>query len=223
MTDGNALRKRTGLIIASGCIRFAMSVACFVFANTKIIPWSSWIFWTAAFVFLFLSLADAGTKSNTENLFNLIKEGEYLIPNLANKQKRKEEYIKKDIRELIKIGAFPGAVISNDTIILADVEQITDGTKDNCKMVSVPVLSQKIDLNTAIEQELSNLPGVSVALAKKAIELRAQTGGFISVQDFNQRLGLMPHFVTQIESIAFVSPITPPEPPKENKGRVIDI
>jgi len=82
---------------------------------------------------------------------------------------------------------------------------------------------QKIDLNTATEQELSKLPGVSVALAKKAVEMRVQTGGFASMQDFNQRLGLMPHFATQIESIAFVTPIIPKTPPEENKGRVIDI
>jgi len=81
----------------------------------------------------------------------------------------------------------------------------------------------KIDLNTATEQELSKLPGVGAALAKRAVEARAQAGGFTSVADFNQQLGLMPHFAVQIENMAYVEPPIPPAPPTENAGRVIDI
>lgn len=88
----------------------------------------------------------------------------------------------------------------------------------------VPI-AQKINLNIASEQELSNLPGVGVALAKRALELRSQIGGFVSVQDFHQRLGLMPHFAVQIEKMAFVdsSVLQEAQPSPEATGRVIDI
>lgn len=82
---------------------------------------------------------------------------------------------------------------------------------------------QKIDLNTATEQQLSSLPGVGVAFAKRAVDMRTQNGGFTSVQDFNQRLGLMPHFAVQIENMAFVSPTKLQTPPTESSGRIIDI
>lgn len=86
-----------------------------------------------------------------------------------------------------------------------------------------PPPTQRIDLNTCSEQEMVNLPGVSVVLAKRAVEMREQTGGFMSVQDFCKQLGLMPHFAVQIENLAFVTPIQHKTPPSENKGRVIDI
>ncbi len=87
----------------------------------------------------------------------------------------------------------------------------------------VSQLPQKIDLNTATEQQLTLLPGVGVALAKRAVDLREQTGRFASVQDFNQRLGLMPHFGVQIENVAFVSSLKPQTSSQDSKGRVIDI
>lgn len=83
--------------------------------------------------------------------------------------------------------------------------------------------TKKIDLNNCSDQELANLPGVGVALAKRAIEMRVQTGGFTSVEDFNQQLRLMPHFAEQIDNLAFVDSIQPKIPPSESSGRVIDI
>jgi uncharacterized membrane protein YqaE (UPF0057 family) len=82
--------------------------------------------------------------------------------------------------------------------------------------------TQKIDLNNCSKQELANLPGVGIALAKKAIELRGQNG-FKSVQDFNTKLDLMPHFAIQIEQLSFVSPPQKKALPGENVGRVIDL
>jgi len=86
---------------------------------------------------------------------------------------------------------------------------------------------QMINLNTATEQELDTLPGIGVVLAKRAIEMRAQSP-FASVQDFNQRLGLVlvPHFAVQIEKLAFAEPAAPqpqPQSPWASTGRVVDI
>ena len=82
---------------------------------------------------------------------------------------------------------------------------------------------QKIDLNICSEQELANLPGVGVVLAKRAVETRTKTGGFTSVQDFCERLALMPHFAAQIESLAVATPIKPQTSSQESTGRVVDI
>ena len=72
-----------------------------------------------------------------------------------------------------------------------------------------------LDLNLAAEQQLAALPGVGVALAKRAVDLRKQTGGFVSVDDFCARLRLMPHFVEQIRVRAFASPPAPQTSPLE--------
>lgn len=88
---------------------------------------------------------------------------------------------------------------------------------------SQPLNTLKIDINTCTEQQLANLPGIGVILAKKAVEMRAETGGFISVSDFCTKLNLMPHFSVQIENMTFASPVVPPKANSENTGRVIDI
>lgn len=84
-----------------------------------------------------------------------------------------------------------------------------------------------LDLNLAAEQQLAALPGVGVALAKRAVELRMQTGGFLSVDDFCARLQMMPHFTEQIRSRAFASPpaapATPQRKPGDGGGRIVDI
>ena len=81
-----------------------------------------------------------------------------------------------------------------------------------------------LDLNSATEQQLAGLPGVSVAMAKKAIMIRAHSGGFASADEFSRQLGLMPHFAIQIESLACASPPDrQPVPSRRDAGRVIDI
>jgi len=80
-----------------------------------------------------------------------------------------------------------------------------------------------IDLNTCSEEQLATLPGVGVALAKRAIALRSESGAFVSVDDFCSRLNLMPHFTVQINDLAHVSSASNTDSPPENVGRVIDI
>jgi len=82
--------------------------------------------------------------------------------------------------------------------------------------------AEKIDLNSATEQQLASLPGVSVAMAKRAADMR-QVSEFLSVQDFIQRLGLMPHFAVQIEKVACAEPMSDRNSQEKVPGRVIDI
>jgi len=85
------------------------------------------------------------------------------------------------------------------------------------------VSPQKIDLNHCTEQQLVNLPGVGVALAKRAVELRSQIGGFASVEDFCKQLKLQPYFADQTQQLATTTPITAPRQSAKSPGRVIDI
>lgn len=43
---------------------------------------------------------------------------------------------------------------------------------------------QKVDVNNCTEDELTNLPGVSVIMAKKAVKRREEIGGFKSIGEF---------------------------------------
>ncbi len=87
----------------------------------------------------------------------------------------------------------------------------------------MPPLQAMLDLNIASEQQLAALPGVGIALAKRAVDLRTQTGWFASADDFCARLQLMPHFAAQIRNLAFASPPATQPKPADNAARIVDI
>jgi DNA uptake protein ComE-like DNA-binding protein len=96
------------------------------------------------------------------------------------------------------------------------------------KAFTSPIVNQQpthntINLNTCSEKQLANLPGVSVALSKKAIKIRTEIGGFTSVNDFNSRLGLKPHFAVQIKNLAYATPAKQTKSTPRKRGRVVDI
>lgn len=55
-----------------------------------------------------------------------------------------------------------------------------------------------LDINSCTAEELSQLPGVSIIQAKKAVKHRQEQGGFASEDEFYQILALKPHFIVQV-------------------------
>jgi DNA uptake protein ComE-like DNA-binding protein len=62
-------------------------------------------------------------------------------------------------------------------------------------------------INRASEQMISSLPGVGPILAKKAIKARDSRGGFSSVEEFGEVLGLKPHMVERIRPLVVITPV----------------
>lgn len=96
------------------------------------------------------------------------------------------------------------------------------------KVFTNPISNQQpidnpINLNSCSEKQLANLPGVGVALSKKAIKIRNEIGEFTSVDDFNKRLGLKPHFAVQIKNLAYTAPVKRGKSAPQNNGRMVDI
>ena len=63
-----------------------------------------------------------------------------------------------------------------------------------------------IDVNTASAAELEGLPGVTRARARKAVSEREEQGGFSSLEDFGETLGLQPHEIVRLRKVAVCSP-----------------
>lgn len=60
--------------------------------------------------------------------------------------------------------------------------------------------SEKTDINNCSEIELTELPGISIVLAKKIIKKREEINGFKSVDDFFVFLRLKPHMENQLRN-----------------------
>lgn len=59
-------------------------------------------------------------------------------------------------------------------------------------------VAQKIDINNCSEIELTELPGVSIVMAKKVVKKRLEIGGFKTIDDFFLFLKLKPHMQKQL-------------------------
>lgn len=82
-------------------------------------------------------------------------------------------------------------------------------------------VTEKTDLNTASEEELSKLPGISIIIAKKIISTREEEGAFSSVNDFIKRMKIKPHFAKRIVNMVETSEVK--SAPKNEKRRELDI
>ncbi len=103
----------------------------------------------------------------------------------------------------------------------SDREQEPDGSAATSNPApSTADQAPKLDLNSSSEQEISSLPGVGLIIAKRAVKLREERGGFQSVEEFGQALNLKPHIVERIRPLVSTSPQQPGSP--GSRGRVVD-
>lgn len=90
------------------------------------------------------------------------------------------------------------------------------------RLVESPA-SGVLDLNSAAEEEIADLPGVGAILAKKAIQVREENGGFRSTEQFFEALRLKPRVIERIRPLVVVrDAASPPPPPPSHGRRVVD-
>lgn len=65
---------------------------------------------------------------------------------------------------------------------------------------------EPVDVNTAAAAELEKLPGMSRSRARRAVKERDAQGGFTSVEDFGETVGLQPHEIVRLRKLATCSP-----------------
>ncbi|ANU09680.1 hypothetical protein BBH88_04895 [Planococcus antarcticus DSM 14505] len=82
---------------------------------------------------------------------------------------------------------------------------------------------QEIDINTALESEIAEVPGVGSIFASKIVMVRSQENGFKSFEHFIQTLSVKPHLAEKIKSHIVFSEIPPTEHQvKKTEGRIVD-
>jgi DNA uptake protein ComE-like DNA-binding protein len=63
-----------------------------------------------------------------------------------------------------------------------------------------------VDVNTAPAADLEELPGMTRSRARRAVKEREAQGGFTSVEDFGEAVGLQPHEIVRLRKLATCSP-----------------
>lgn len=82
--------------------------------------------------------------------------------------------------------------------------------------------TKKVDINNCSEAEMTNLPGVSIIMAKKAIKVRIETGGFDSLEDFYKLLNIQPNMQQQLNDIVYLGKKSESSANKRSSERRID-
>lgn len=67
-------------------------------------------------------------------------------------------------------------------------------------------VTEPVDVNTATVAELERLPGITRARARRAVAERETRGGFTSVENFGESVGLQPHEIVRLRRVATCSP-----------------
>ena len=65
-------------------------------------------------------------------------------------------------------------------------------------------LSERININTASEEDLAKLPGINIIRAKKLVQYRSLHGGFKSAAEFVKQAQVKPHFENKIMTSIFL-------------------
>ncbi|MFC8681841.1 ComEA family DNA-binding protein [Microbacterium ureisolvens] len=73
-------------------------------------------------------------------------------------------------------------------------------------LVAAEAATEPIDVNTAPAAELEKLPGMTRSRARRAVKERDAQGGFTSVEDFGETVGLQPHEIVRLRPVAICSP-----------------
>lgn len=82
---------------------------------------------------------------------------------------------------------------------------------------------EQVDINTATEREIANVPGIGNIFAAKVVAVRDQENGFHSFDHFVQALSVKPHLAEKMESYIFFSNKSYNEQRlKKPEGRIVD-
>ncbi|MEV5070382.1 helix-hairpin-helix domain-containing protein [Microbacterium sp. LMI12-1-1.1] len=94
---------------------------------------------------------------------------------------------------------------SDDTVELASAVGASSDDMIAAREEAAPP-AEPVDVNTATAAELEDLPGMTRSRARRAVKEREAQGGFTSVEDFGETVGLQPHEIVRLRRAATCSP-----------------
>lgn len=102
------------------------------------------------------------------------------------------------------------------------IKPIVNNLDNNVNNIELPA-KQKIDINNCSELELTELPGISIVMAKRAVKKREDVGGFKTVDGFFDYLKIKPHMQEQIRNKIVITKKEGAIPKIQYKERNLDI
>lgn len=185
----------------------------YIFARAKQKKWliAGWIYFA---IFLFTILSNGTPLFNAAMVLLIIGWGVSIVHAL---KVRPEFLIRLESIQQLK---------------RAEIDQVRKSLKNEYPETAAARTSQtdkqserKIDINQASVEDIASIPQLGIILAKKAVAMREEIGGFSSIDHFGEQLGLKPHVLLKVEPyLSFSKPVDRRDRKDENaEGRVLDI
>lgn len=115
-------------------------------------------------------------------------------------------------------------------LLIYEYANLASETKANdaseARIIQLPTnkeANQKLDINNCSEIELTELPGISIVMAKKAIKKRDAIGGFKTIEDFFLYMKLKPHMESQLKEKIIVKKMKIAQKIQKNTERSVDL
>lgn len=90
------------------------------------------------------------------------------------------------------------------------VNEIDNEGENDVENVNIPSKTvELININSATEKELTDLPGLSIIHAKNIIRYRTEHNGFKTLEEFYDAIKINSHFQNQLKYHLFIGPYTP--------------
>ena len=90
------------------------------------------------------------------------------------------------------------------------VDEIDNEGENDVDNVNIPSKTvELININSATEKELTDLPGISIIHAKNIIKYRTEHNGFKTLEEFYSAIKINSHFQNQLKYYLFIGAYTP--------------
>ena len=99
----------------------------------------------------------------------------------------------------------PGLGRGLDSLLKVYDEEVETEHKSINKLEIRRGEAEKIDINNSSEIELTQLPGISIVLAKKIVKKREEIGGFKNINDFFIYMKLKEHIQNRLVDLICVN------------------
>lgn len=156
-------------------------------------------------------------KMRTEYLLRLeaqLLSGQKEIEIKSLKRKIAQEYGQTSLLQTAEIAS------SQNVIKQENIETVQQVEEKTIKKNQIDI--EFIDINTANEDKIANVPGIGSLFAKKVVSVRDEVGGFNSFEHFVEALSIKPHLVEKIKPhLSFPEEVIPKQT-KKPEGRIVD-
>jgi len=148
------------------------------------------------------------SRSNADKIIEMRENGEYITSyDFLEKALQLQPF---QTREIPKHTFISSNELNNDNKSQEVTNTKSNNNKDNI---------EKIDINTANEDELKNIPGINLIKAKKIIDLRNQGEYITSFKDLEIKLNINTSQINQIKDVVIISK----QKKKNMRVRLLDI